>query len=354
VNDKLAGTPPDDYVNSRLENQRMFGLDTLCHICAHDRHTGTCHQVLGYLTGKVCDCPAPLFACPQPTELQDAIARVRHKIARTHYVNPQDAKDALLVCKAAERAEKALCEVKRLEDFPIENGWHVEGRAIYTNKTHDGPLIRDSVAHPNTLAMIADALNWRIKKQKLYNIVDAALVPASQRSEPTRAEIEAEMCQPFCEKHSPRGITCACDIDAPAEPTGTPAPCPLPAKWREANADLLERAGAIDDSDLSPENYAAYWTREACLSNLNVWLATRAQQQECHIPNCGCTYHGLATRAQPNGGLSEEQRGELMCAIGLVYCPHIEGPPCSECAEFCRRILASILNTATLSELRKP
>jgi hypothetical protein len=33
-----------------------------------------------------------------------------------------------------------------------------------------------------------------------------------------KADIEAEMCQPYCPKHSPRGITCGCDLDvAPRE-----------------------------------------------------------------------------------------------------------------------------------------
>jgi hypothetical protein len=62
-----------------------------------------------------------------------------------------------------------------------------------------------------------------------------------------------------------------------SEPLHTPAPCPLPAKWELENADLLKRAGAIKDTDLGPENYAAYWTREGCILSLNVWLATRAQ-----------------------------------------------------------------------------
>jgi hypothetical protein len=32
-------------------------------------------------------------------------------------------------------------------------------------------------------------------------------------AESQKADIEADMGQPYCEKHSPRGITCACDAE---------------------------------------------------------------------------------------------------------------------------------------------
>lgn len=70
----------------------------------------------------------------------------------------------------------------------LVDAWHVEGKSI-VHKTGDGPLIHNHKVHPQTLALIVDALNFSVRRLALQQFLDElpamlALLAASHQESP--------------------------------------------------------------------------------------------------------------------------------------------------------------------------
>jgi|SRR5580704_2431728 hypothetical protein len=178
--------------------------------------------------------------------------------------------------------DELRAQLRKILESPVHN-WCVDGKSIV--HTSDGaPLIRDHVASPQSLALIADALNFIVRRLALQELA-AQPVPAEGAQDRKLEQLRAELhgfnlgLERAAKLVAPRvGEIIAADIRA--------------LEYPKEELAVLDKPATSD-----PE--AASWKCKA--------QRTADPPQDCGWPGCGCDPYAdkvIAALFEGNPGMS--------------------------------------------------